>query len=96
MSWNKNTINNSEIDKTIELLKEFKIKYTLKTIGKVPGYGLNDYYNDIKDYKIRQLEYNDFIIVEQMNRHPDCDMNDVILSFKFKKDKVPKKWEIEK
>ena len=57
---------------------------------------MNDDYNDTNEYEIRKLEYNDFIIVEQMNRDPDCDGDDVICSFKFKKDKFPTKWEIEK
>jgi len=96
MSWNKNTIRRSEIDKTIELLKEFKVKYKLTTLGKVPGYGLNDAYEDISEYEIRKLEYNDFVILEQMIRDPDCDMDDVISSFKFEKSKAPKNWKIEK
>jgi len=95
MSWNKNTINRSEINKTIELLKELNVKYVLKTLGKVPGYGLNDEINNTLKHEIRKLIYNDFIIMEQMIRGQDCDIDDSIFSFKFEKSKVPKKWKIE-
>lgn len=95
MSWDKNTIRNSEIDKTIEILKEFNEQYKLKILGKVRGYGLNDDYVEDDMYKIRKLIYKDFIILEKMIRSSDCDFDDVIHSFKFKKNKVPKKWKIE-
>lgn len=96
MSYNKNTIRRSEIDKTIELLKEFKTDFKLTTIGVVTGYGLNDDYAKSDKHEIRKLEYNDFVILEQMVRNKDCDMDDIIISIKFKKDKLPKKWKIEK
>lgn len=97
MSWEKLTINKSEIDKTIELLKEFKIKYKLTILGEVIGYGLNDDIgiDESKKYKIRKLEYKDKIVLEQRVKSDDCDMDDYILSFKFDKNKVPKKWRIE-
>ena len=96
ISWNKNTINRSEINKTIELLKEFKVDYKLKILGKVRGDGLNDDINGTPEHEIRRLEYNDFVILEQMIRSQDCDIDDVILSFKFEKSKAPKKWDLEK
>jgi len=100
MSWDKNTVIVSEIDKTIELLEEFNIKYKLTIIGTVEGYGLNDDLNMFdgvsKNYEIRKLEYKDKVIMEQMIRDEDCDANDYIVSRKFDKSKAPKKWKIEK
>ncbi len=95
MSYNKNTVRVSEINKTIELLKEFKVKYKLTVLGKVEGYGLNDDYKDDSTYEIRKLEYKDKVIIEQMVREEDCDSDDFITSKKFNKNKVPKKWKIE-
>lgn len=99
MSYEKQTINCSEIDKTIELLKEFGAEYKLTILGEVQGMGCNDDV-DIFDglsrkHKIRKLEYKDKVILEQMCRNPDCDENDLIVSKKFNKDKVPK-WKIER
>ena len=42
MSWDKNTINNSEIDRLVDLLKDLKINYTLTLLTSVMGRGLND------------------------------------------------------
>ena len=99
MSWDKNTRNCSEIDKTIELLKEFGIDYQLITLGEVLGMGNNDdvgFEEPSRCHKIRKLKYKDKVIFEQMVRNDDCDFDDVIVSVKFDKDKVPKRWEIEK
>jgi len=95
MSYDKNTVSASEINKTIELLKELKIEYKLTILGKVEGYGLNDDYKDDSTYEIRKLEYKDKVILERMVREEDCDSNDYIISKKFDKKKVPKKWKIE-
>lgn len=95
MSWDKNTMNCSEIDKTIELLKELKIKYKVKVLGTVTGYGNNDAYAKSDKHKIRRLEYNDKVILEQIRRNDDCDENDFIISKKFNKNKTPKNWKIE-
>jgi hypothetical protein len=95
MSWDKNTRNCSEVDKTIELLKELKIPYKLKVLGTVTGYGLNDDYAESDKHEIRRLEYKEKVILEQMRRSDDCDEEDIIISKKFNKKKVPKKWKIE-
>jgi hypothetical protein len=94
MGWNKNTLNISEVEKTIELLKELNINYILTDIGEVQGYGLNDYSKKDK-HKIRRLEYKDKIILEKIIRTEECDLDDIIVSEKFDKNKVPKKWKIE-
>ena len=95
MSYDKNTISISEIDNTIELLKELGIEYKLTELGEVVGYGLNDEYSETDKHKIRKLEYKDKVILEQMVRTEDCDSDDYIRSRKFDKDKFPKKWKIE-
>ena len=95
MSYNKNTVNCSDIDTIIETLKELNVKYILKDIGKVTGYGLNDDYAKTDKHKIRKLTYEDFVVLEKIKRTTDCDTDDLIVSKKFHKNKVPKKWEIE-
>ena len=95
MSWDKNTIRASEIDTTMKVLTELKVEHTIETIGKVRGYGLNDDYAKTDIHLIRKLTYKNFVVLEQMVRNTDCDLNDVIISEKFDKDKVPKKWDIE-
>lgn len=97
ISWNKNTLVLSDIDNTIEVLKETGTPYTLVEIGKVNGMGLNDdiQSDDIKQYPIRRLEYKTFVVLEQLQRTPDCDSDDWLISKKFKKGEEPKKWELE-
>ena len=99
MSWNKNTRGNTRIDDTIEVLKDlnktFNIPYTLEILGKVEARGLNDTYTGTKYYCIRKLTYQNFVIMEQMIREPDCDIDDIIIAVKFERDNVPENWEIE-
>ena len=95
MSYNKNTIRSSDIDSIIEVLKELKVEYKEEKIGDVTGFGLNDDYSNTDKHVIRKLTYNDYVVLEKIVRTTDCDSNDVIVSKKFKKDKVPKKWKIE-
>ena len=104
MSWNKNTIIHSEIDPVIEILKELEASYSLSVLGTVMGHGLNDDYADPteydkdgdKYYPIRKLECKNFVILEQIVRTTDCDTDDEIISKKFKKNKVPKNWKLER
>lgn len=95
MSYDKNTRNCSEVDKTIELLKELKIPYKLKILGTVTGNGLNDDYAKTDKHEIRRLDYKEKVILERMEQNTECDSDDFIISKKFEKNKVPKKWEIE-
>ena len=105
MSYNKNTINKSTVDATIKLLKELKIPYKVKILGQVMGLGLNDdiWGEDIKEeihcdhkyYDIRRLEYRDVVILEKMIRNKDCDIDDYIMSYEFKKGLEPKDWKVE-
>ena len=95
MSWNKNTICISNIDGIVEVLEEAGATYKMTTLGRVAGWGLNDTFENRKDYPIRKLEYGDKVILERMLRSHDCDVDDVITSFKFDKKDAPQNWEIE-
>jgi len=93
MSWNKNTVNRSSIDTIISTLKRLNESYTVTVLGRVKGFGLND--DEGKTYMIRKLEYQDTVVLEQMLRTSDCDMDDSIISVEFNKSKEPKDWSIE-
>ncbi len=95
MSWNKNTIKSTKIDDTIEVLRENDISYTLDILGKVNANGQNDHYTVTEYYAIRKLSYQNFVIMEQMIRENDCDIDDCIRAVKFEKDNVPENWELE-
>ena len=96
MSWDKNTINLSTLDFAIEMLKDLNISYECKIIGKVRGMGLND--PDCPDdyYNVRRLAYGNFVVIEKMIRTKDCDLDDMFISLKFRKDLEPIDWQIEK
>lgn len=94
MSWNKNTINQSEIERLVDLLKDLKVPYCLTTIDKVRGLGLNDMENTF--YPLLKLEVKDFIYIDQMVRTTDCDTDDVINTLKFStKEGIPTNFEQE-
>jgi hypothetical protein len=97
MGLDKNTIRTSEIDTDINILKELNHPYILTELGKIQGRGINDLYSeaDEDEYPIRKLEYGNIIILEQIERHTDCDMDDIIRSFKFNKVNEPSEWQIE-
>ena len=89
MSWNKNTINASHIDVVKSILDDLKINYALETKECVPGFGAND---NGKQYSLRKLSCQDFVILEQILQTLDCDCNDIITSHKFTKETEPKDW----
>jgi hypothetical protein len=104
MSWDKNTLNLSEVDSVMNTLRDLGEPFVLHVLGEVQGNGLNDdawegegedAHPVLKMYQIRKLEYKNVVLLEQMQRHPDCDVDDVILSFKFDKIEEPKEWKIE-
>ena len=96
MSWDKNTITSTKIDDVREVLRENNISYTVDVLGKVRARGQNDHLHDIAHYSIRKLSYQNYVIMEQMIRDPDCDIDDVITAQKFNKDNaLLKNWEIE-
>ncbi len=101
MSYNKNTTNLSRIDTIIEVLEELHISHSVEQLGKVLARGVNDDHANRETYTMRELRYKDFIVLERMSRSSDCDIDDVILSFKydipyFEKMMQDDKWEIEK
>lgn len=97
MSWDKNTINLSNLVGYIELLKELEIPFTIEARGSVKGMGLND--NDewdeknkcpkMKYYLLSKLSVGNLVFIEQMQRTNDCDSDDYIILLKFNKDEVP-------
>ena len=46
-------------------------------------------------YDVRRLDYNNFVILEQLVRTNDCDFDNIFTSSKFNKDKEPDNWQIE-
>ena len=94
MSWNKNTINFSEVDSAAKWAKRFNIPHKLSTMGTVVGMGLNDIIDmeNSVQYDIRRLEIGDIVLLERMERHPDCDMDDYLVSVEFSKKNEPKNW----
>ena len=55
-----------------------------------------DYRADTINYRLYRLEYNGKVILERMERHPDCDMDDLIVTFEFTVESEPKEWELER
>jgi hypothetical protein len=105
MSWDKNTLNFSVINATLDILRDLGEPFVLSIIGNVMGNGINDEewtkdedgdpYPQLKYYPIHRLEYKNTVILEQIQRTQDCDCNDTIISFKFKKEEEPTNWEID-
>ena len=96
MSWNKNTINNSQLYTFAYTFGKVRRPINIEIIGYAEGYGLNDIYEDnIGLYPIRKLSFDDIVVLEQMQRTVDCDTDDTIVSIMFDADKVPSDWPIE-
>ena len=93
MSWNKNTNFASRLDAIRDTLIEFGQEFTITELGKVRGMGLND--DNDRHYLIRKLECDKFVILEQMVKNIDCDINDNLISYKFGINDVPVDWKIE-
>lgn len=92
MSWDKNTVNVSEVDATVKVLNNVKIPYNITVLGEVEGDGWAD--GETK-YKLRRLEYGNVVLLECMYRTHDCDSDDYLQSVEFPKDQEPKGWELE-
>lgn len=54
----------------------------------------DDLFPSVK-YKLYRLEYNDKVVLEQMNRHEDCDINDHLVCREFNASDVPNDWKLE-
>ncbi len=88
MSWNKNTIV-SDMDSIIHTLKNAGIPYSVTVVKTVQGRGLNDMFRKDASYPLRKLVYADKVVMEQMQSHSDCDMDDVIVTVEFPKGAEP-------
>jgi hypothetical protein len=104
MSYDKNTIDLSDIDNAIEILESLGIPYQVTILGKVIGHGINDCIieygeqpHEIRDkfYIVRKLEYKSKVLIEQMQRTHDCDSHDFFVTLRFKKDEEPKNLPLE-
>lgn len=90
MGWNKNTVVESEVDAVVSTLKDVGQSYDLIVVGNVIGRGVNDgLYGPATYYPIRRLIYVNMagetvIIREQMERDPDCDVDDALISMRVK------------
>ena len=92
MSYNKNTVYNSQINTVIRILELEKIKYKLKHIAAVKNFGINIERNYLP---IHRLETDNFVLLERIERHADCDMDDVITATLFPRNKEPLDWPTE-
>lgn len=96
MSWDKNTINNSEIDTIISILKDLEITFILTPIDTFWGRGLNDNFCEDEPeqtHELRELKFRNFIVLEYVEQDADCDTDDVIMSQKFTSENAPRAWQ---
>jgi hypothetical protein len=93
MSWDKNTVNLSELEATRKVLDDLGIPYQISVIAKFEGRGVNDEFEGHPIYELKRLQYFDKVILEYVNLHPDCDIDDIIYSEKFSLEDEPKNWE---
>lgn len=91
MSWDKNTLNYSDIPLVSRVLKILKEPYKVEIMGEVDGYGLNDLSGE--KHRLHKLIFRGKVILEQMVRTHDCDCDDYIHS--VLKNKEPKNWSLE-
>lgn len=89
MGWDKNTVNHSQVDTIISVLKQLNYPYEIREIGQVVGSGAND---SGKTYPMRRLSYGEWVVLEYIQRSNDCDADDYICSETFRKDQEPKDW----
>ena len=95
MAYNKITINSSKINLIIKYLKLNHKLYILHPLGTVSARGNNDYIENRSCYFIRQLTFDQTIVLEQMLRDPSQKCPDIIVSRAFKLPFVPEKWALE-
>lgn len=95
MSWDKKTINLSNFDEVLKILKESGRKYAISLLGKVRGQGINDIIlnDEWRTYVIKKLEYDDIVIFERIYQYNDITLNDYIVSFTFSYKNQPIEWE---
>lgn len=97
MSWDKQTVDYSDIKIVLDTLNVIGVPYVLTELGKIRGNGLNDINEEGTEtyYSLRKLEYANRVILDQMQRTHDCDSDDCIVSITFYKKDVPQDWKLE-
>lgn len=91
----KRTVLLSRLDRMAMDLKNKKIDPKITILGKVKGRGHNDFIperEDYKNYTLRKLEHSDFIILEQLVQVKDKELDDYVISKRFKKGEEPMNW----
>lgn len=95
MALLKKTLSLSKLDKIALDLKNQKINPQIFIIGKIKGRGINDFIpqrEEFRTYAIRRLEHKDYVVLEQFIIVKDKDLDDYIISKKFKKGEEPENW----
>jgi len=92
MSWDKNTVNLSALDSVKQTLDNLEVEYSLSTEAEIMGIGLNDF-EDTPPHKLRRLQYDKWVMLEQMTRDADCDVDDIISSHTFLLEEEPDNWQ---
>ena len=93
MSWDKNTVNFSEIEATKDVLDNLGETYQESIIATFRPCGLNDDYMGISSRNLRRLQYKNKVILEYVEVDADCDVDDVILSQQFDLQDEPTDWQ---
>jgi hypothetical protein len=96
MSYDKNTMIFSDITPLTRELIRRKENYYLSKLGTVRALGLNDYFKAVDEIDLRILIYSGGVVLEQMRRTSDCDLDDVIVSEVFNFNELPEKFALEK
>ena len=95
MAWKKDTINSSKMNIIIKYLDMHHIRYNLYSLGTVFARGCNDFKANRTLYFIRQLSFDQTVVLEQMIRDPSPEAPDFIVSKAFKRKDVPIKYSLE-
>lgn len=91
----KKTVLLTKLDKIALELKNKKANPQISIIGKVKGRGVNDFVpqrEEFKTYSLRRLQHHDYVILEQFVQVKDKELDDYIISKKFKKGEEPPNW----
>ena len=95
MSWDKNTINGSDVIFAASLLEAVGTPYKLTKIADASANGMNDTIDDRDSYPLYRLEFRDRVALDRIERTYDCDGDDVIKTYVFLLANEPKSWESE-
>ena len=95
--WRKQTLILSRVDAIVGLLKQHNAPHKLSLLARLQGRGQEDL--DVakeryKTYLIRKLEFGYNVVLEQMIRTKDIELDDYIISKQFYKQHVPKSWHV--